>query len=673
MLLYSCFKMSGRTSLLAVAALGAALSAQTAPPPPAAAAQSYSEFAMGKWAELQAVAHANTPASGAYVQQALQHYGAAMAADPHSAYIAAQMADFLSRLGRTADATTLAQTVVKEHPDSVAGHQTLGRIYLRELSRMRQPISGAAADGAVAEYQALVRLEPAEASPVIVLGKLYGAEGKAPEAEAQFRAALAIAPTNVDALASLVQSLASQDRLDEAQKQIAALPAVARSGQVYAALGDAFMGRQRYPEAAAAYREAVDAQPDEPAFVGALAKALMQGGDFSQALAEYSQLQTQTPDDGDVPLRIGQLQMQMGNFAAAEGSLKSAASLLGPDNLEVGYAQALLQESQGKNPQALAGLRSLAERKTSPATQSIFLAQLAQLQLRTGDAAAADATLQQLGALGPSYHARAQSLAIEMYSGARDFPRALAAAKSALAEQPDSRPLHITYANLLAASGQLEAAKAALQPLLKGTASDGEVYLAQSEIESGAQQWPAALADARRADQIAATPLAHARAAAQRGAIEAKQAQYPQAEQSYQQALELAPDDAHILNSFGYLLAEQGTRLPDALQFVQKALARDPGNGAFLDSLGWVYFKMNRLPEAVGNLERAARIANHDPAVLDHLAQAYEGDGKLQQAERSWQQALADSKLSPGDALQSSAIQKRLDAVKVRIAQQQRN
>jgi len=636
-------------------------------------AQSYSEFSLGKWAELQAEAHAGSQASGEYVQQALQHYAAAMAADPHSAYIAAQMADFLSRLGRTADATTLAQTVVKEHPESIAAHQTLGRIYLRELSRVRQPISGPIADGAIAEYQALVRLDPANPNPIVVLGKLFGAEGHARQAEVQFRAALAIAPTNVDALASLVQSLASQDRLDEARQQIAALPAVARSGQVYATLGDAYMSRQRYDEAASAYRQAVEAQPDEPAFTGALAKALMQGGEFSQALAEYTKLQAQTPEDGDVPLRMGQLQMQMGNFAAADASLKAAAALLGPDNLEVAYAQALLHESRGEDQSALAGLKNLVARKTSPQTQSIFLAQLAQLELRTGDAIAADATLKQIEGLGPGYRSRAQALAIEMYSGAHDFPRALEAAKSALADQPNSRSLHITYANLLAASGQLDAAKAALQPMLEGTAADGEVYLAQAEIESGAKQWAAAIADARHADQIAATPLAHARAVAQVGAIAAKQALYRQAEQSYQQALKLAPDDSHILNAYGYLLAEQGVRLPDALGFVQKALARDPGNGAFLDSLGWVYFKMNRLPEALGNLERAARIANHDPAVLDHLAQAYEGDGKLQQAERSWQQALADSKLSPGDALQSSAIQKRLDAVKVRIAQQQRN
>ncbi|MGH9393518.1 MAG: tetratricopeptide repeat protein, partial [Terriglobales bacterium] len=425
---------------LIAAALALPLAGQAPPKPvPALAppAQGYTEFELGKWAELQAETHN----SGAYVQQALQHYGAAMAADPKSAYIAAQMADFLSRMGRAADATTLAQTVVKAHQESIIAHQTLGRIYLRELSQQRQPLTGATVAAAVAEYKALIQLDPGSASNIVVLGKLYGAEAEPGLAEQQFRAALAAAPTNMDALSSLVQALASQDRLDEAEKEIAGLPAVARSGQVYATLGDAYIGRRRFPQAAAAYRQAAEAEPDEPAFASAMAKALMEGGDFAAALSAYKKVRAQAPDDGDVALRLGQLQMQMGDFPGAAANLQAAQSLLGPDNLEVAYAQALLDQSQGRDQLALGKLRALAARKTAAPTQSIFLAQLAQLEARNGDPASADADLKQLEALGPTYRARAQSLAIELYGGEHDYPRALAAAKRALADDPGSRTL----------------------------------------------------------------------------------------------------------------------------------------------------------------------------------------------------------------------------------------
>jgi cytochrome c-type biogenesis protein CcmH/NrfG len=74
----------------------------------------------------------------------------------------------------------------------------------------------------------------------------------------------------------------------------------------------------------------------------------------------------------------------------------------------------------------------------------------------------------------------------------------------------------------------------------------------------------------------------------------------------------------------------------------------------------------------VSSLERAVRLDRHDPDILDHLAQAYEGDGKLQQAASSWTQALQDLKLTPeADTGQRSLeIQKKLEAVKVRIARE---
>ncbi|HUX66948.1 MAG TPA: tetratricopeptide repeat protein [Terriglobales bacterium] len=631
-------------------------------------ARAYAEFELGKWAELQA----ENKGGPAYVQQALQHYTAAMAAAPQSAYIACQMADLLSRLGRAADATTLAQSVIKDHPASIEAHQTLGTIYLRQLSQARQPISGATMAAAVAEYKTLIQLDPTNPAHLVILGKLYGAQGQPALAEQQFRAALALAPTNIDAIASLIQSLAGQNQLAEAQKEVDALPPVARGAQVYATLGNAYSSQHLYPQAATAFRQAVAAQPDDPSLQGAWAHALMQGGDYPAALAAYQRLQQATPDDGQAALRVAQLQLQMGQFAAASASLSTARSLLGPDNLEVGYAAALLDESQGHDQAALAALHSLVARKSAPATQSIFLVQLSQLQMRTGDDLAAHATLNQLRALGPAYQARAQALDIELYSDQRDFPRALQAARAALHAQPDSRSLRLTYANLLAASGQSQAAVAAVQPLLRATPADWDLYLALGQIQEQAQQFPQALAAAARARQLAPSPADRARAAALAGAIQAKQKDFAAAERSYQQALALDPGSPATLNAYGYMLAQQGIRLPQALGFIRQALARDANNGAYLDSLGWVYFKMNRLPEAVANLERAAKLESHDPAILDHLAQAYDRDGKLQQAASSWQQALANLKLNPTaetDAQRALEIQKKLDAVRTRIAQ----
>jgi tetratricopeptide (TPR) repeat protein len=654
------------------------LHAQTTPgpklPKPSALlrqTQGDTDFALGMLAETEA----ERAGGGPQVATALQYFTAAMAADPGSAYIASQMADLLSRIGRTAEAVSLARAVVKQHPSDIRAHATLGQIYLRELSQARQPI---AAQGdrtmadAVAEYKRLIELDPHHAGYVVMLGKLYGAQGRAAEAEAQFRKALTIDPTDSDAVASLVQSLANQNRLNEAAREIAALPPEAQGGQVYATLGNAYLSQHRYRDAASAFRQAVDADPDTPSYRHSLGRALMQGGDYTAAMAAYQQLLSSDPTDGDAALRLGQLQMQMGELPAAAASLKSAAGLLPASDLELGYAEALLAESEGHDPVALARLRTLAARKNTPATEGILLTQLVRLEMRAGEAPAAKADLARLAALGGTYGQRADALEVALYSQQRDFPDALAAARTALAHAPESRSMHLTYANLLAAVGHPGQAKAALTKMLQGSGADWDIYLARGNIEAQARQWDAGRADLLRAQTLAPSAAARARAATQLGALDARQKRFSAAEKRYQQALTLAPGDPAALNALGYLYAQQGIHLPEALADVRQAVAQDGNNGAFLDSLGWVYFKMKRLPQALSSLQRAAQLQRHDPAILDHLAQAYEGNGQLQQAESSWSRALQELKqypaADPGD-LRAAQIRQKLDAVRSRIAQ----
>lgn len=654
-------------------ALGAVCLAQApAAPPSTSKSQGYAEFELGKFAELQAETHDG----GDYIAQALTHYKAAMAADPDSAYIASQTADLLSRLGRNADAITLEQATLKQHPNSLAAHQTLANIYLRELSHLPQPITAGAgakimAD-AIAEYKTLIGLQPKNATPVVILGKLYGASGQPQLAEQQFREALQIDSTDSDAVASLVQSLAGQDRLAEAEKVIGGLPEPARTGQVYATLGDAYLNRHQYPDAARAFRSAVAARPDDPDYQNALAQALMDGGDYPGALVEFQRLQRENPNDGRAALRVAQLDLQLGQLVSAHSALTSAASLLPKDDIEVAYAGVLLDEREGHDSAAMTSLHALLSRPVGPPSKSIFLEQLASLQERNGDAAGALQSLEQMAALGGNYRTRAQAREIAVYAQEHDYPKALDTAKQALTAEPDSRALHITYANLLAASGQPKQALASLQPLQKNDGSDWDLYLAYSRIHMQARQLNAALDDTTHAASLASTPAEQAEVGNQVAAVQSARKDYKAAEQSLRHALALDPGNAGSLNALGYLLAEQNKELPQALGLVKQALARDPSNGAYLDSLGWIYFKMNRLTDALPQLERAARLQQHDPAILDHLAEAYDRDGKLQQAASSWSEALADLKATPASgesATRQVEIQKKLDAVKVRLAQ----
>ena len=104
--------------------------------------------------------------------------------------------------------------------------------------------------------------------------------------------------------------------------------------------------------------------------------------------------------------------------------------------------------------------------------------------------------------------------------------------------------------------------------------------------------------------------------------------------------LELNPNHPDALNYLGYLDAESGVNLIEAKALIERALALDPDNGAYLDSLGWVYYQMGNLDEAITRLVRASELLNTDPTILEHLGDVYFKRRELDRARHSWERAL---------------------------------
>ena len=95
--------------------------------------------------------------------------------------------------------------------------------------------------------------------------------------------------------------------------------------------------------------------------------------------------------------------------------------------------------------------------------------------------------------------------------------------------------------------------------------------------------------------------------------------------------LALAPDDPQALNYLAYTYAEAGTNLDEALQYAKKAASLRPNDGFILDTLGWVYFKLQRYDEAVKYLEQSTEIID-DTTILAHLAEVYTAKRELRKA-----------------------------------------
>jgi tetratricopeptide (TPR) repeat protein len=127
------------------------------------------------------------------------------------------------------------------------------------------------------------------------------------------------------------------------------------------------------------------------------------------------------------------------------------------------------------------------------------------------------------------------------------------------------------------------------------------------------------------------------------------------------------PDDIGAMNDLGYLWADRNKNLELALDMVQKAVASDPDNRAYRDSLGWVYYRLGRFAEAVVELEKACEPEKTDSGeadepdgvILDHLGDAYAAAGRTDDARKVWHRA-EKSFDKQGDKAKLEAVRKKL-------------
>ncbi|MEM6811622.1 MAG: tetratricopeptide repeat protein [Pseudomonadota bacterium] len=115
---------------------------------------------------------------------------------------------------------------------------------------------------------------------------------------------------------------------------------------------------------------------------------------------------------------------------------------------------------------------------------------------------------------------------------------------------------------------------------------------------------------------------------------------YEKSEIDLKQALEFRPNQPYLLNYLGYSWADQGIKLDQSLELIERAYRLKPDDGYIADSLGWVYYKLNEYDKAVEYLEKAVALLPYDPTINDHLGDAYWKVGRKNEARFQWSRAL---------------------------------
>ena len=146
------------------------------------------------------------------------------------------------------------------------------------------------------------------------------------------------------------------------------------------------------------------------------------------------------------------------------------------------------------------------------------------------------------------------------------------------------------------------------------------------------------------------------------GAAAEQAGQYVKASELFRKSIELDPDNAaRSYNYLGYMWVERSENLEEAGQLIRRALEMDPQNGAYVDSLGWLYFKQGKFEEALTELLRAAELlAEPDPVVFEHIGDTFDKLGRNAEAVLYWQKAL---QLNPENKVLATKLDKSTENV----------
>jgi tetratricopeptide (TPR) repeat protein len=656
----------------------------SSPAKDSARAEAYYNFTMGHFYEQQYEATSRAE----FATQAIDAYKKAYALDPKSPVIGERLAEMYWKAQRTHDAISEAQEILKRNPNNVPTRRLLGRIYLRSL--------GAAGGGqtevteasggqseflprAIEQYREIYRLEPTDSESALWLARLYRLHNDHDKAEEVLRGILKDDPENEAAVEQLTQLLLDQGKATDAVALLEGLTKRSPSPGLLDLLGDAYTQAKQLAKAEQAYRKAMALEPSELSHQRGLAQTLLAEEKYSDALAAYQKLADLMPDDPDVYLRIAQIYRELHELDKAEENLVKARQY-SPGSLEVMYNEAMLYQAQGRYEDAI---RVLSDAVTGIKGQStvlpsrrrslaILYQQLGQLYRDTQNYQAAIYTYEELGHLGEEEDRRSRLLLMDTYRAAKDLPKALQTGKEALAKYPADPAIRENEALLLGENGQTDEAVKMLRAQLTSSEVDRDTFLNIAQVYERGRRYKEAEEAARAAEVLPGQPRDNEMVWFLLGAIYERQKFFDRAEAEFKKVLAVNPRNAPVLNYYGYMLGDLGQRLDEAQSLVERALKEEPFNGAYLDSLGWIYFKQNKLAEAEATMRKALEREGHDATIHSHLGDIYARTGRTDLAAAEWEKSLAEWRRSLPADIESDKVgevEKRLGQVKHRVAQ----
>jgi tetratricopeptide (TPR) repeat protein len=455
--------------------------------------------------------------------------------------------------------------------------------------------------------------------------------------------------SNYELVADVARRFLQQGKTDRALKlldRVAERPDA--PGELHALHGVALTSVGRTAEALKAYMRAAERPPVIVAVYQAVVRILADDRRTAEALPLLIRARKSFATEPGSLLDIADLYRVIGSADARWQVQAKAAALevlaqvrsLKPEDPALALRLSDRYAQLGQADQAESVLRELQERAPR---NSAAVSRLAELYLRSGRIPEASRQLEALRKIDPANPVTYYFLGVVALEE-KQFERARNHFERAILINPGLEPAHTDLAVALLSLLRPEEAVNVLDRARKEVPPSFRIEYLSGVARSQLKRFDQALEAYSAAEKLGSTnqpPLTDHRFYFQVGALLERKGDETKSIEYLEKALELKPDYDDALNHLGYMWAEKGKNLPKARAMIEQALKAEPENPAYMDSMGWVLFKLGKHSEALDWLLKARqRMTEPDATVLDHVGDAAAACARWDLAREAWAASL---------------------------------
>lgn len=599
---------------------------------------------------------------------AIDAYKRAIALDPTAGDLPAALAELYFELNRLSDATASAEAALAIEPGNLDAHRVLGTVYATQATSEVRSSRQTRQEHLTKAIEHLEKAAdrpgvPADVNLRAMLARVYVLHGSYDKAIPVLSDLVRQEPGWQDGPGLLVDAFVSAGRTEDA---ITWLETYAPdTPTLYATLADLLGREERWDEATRAYERALEAMPgnfDLRVRYGSMLLNASSTDAAAKARTVLREAVAMRGSDEQALYWLSQAERRARDLDAAEKTARRLISVNARNPRGYFVLAETLEERQRYKDvvDALApAIPSFRTAKRSDFALGLLLPHLgfAYHQLARYDEAIA--TFEEAQKIAPN-DLSIKGFLIQSHISAKRLPQALELVRAARATHPDEMRFVRLESEALRQSGMRDQALAVLEEVAKKRTDDPAAHLALAQGYVEANRGAQAVKVLQEAQAKFPTDVT---VPFELGAVFEKQKKYGDAEAAFKQALQRNPEHAPTLNYLGYMLADRGERLNESVEYIKRALAIEPANGSYLDSLGWAYYKTGQLDLAEDYLRRAAEQLAQNAVVQDHYGDVLLRMGRVQDAIDAWGRALS------GDTedLDRSSIDRKIRAAKQKL------